>query len=507
MSSKPSSAVDLLAKNPKIARQRISRQRQLRSHRAFVDYQFPTIEDAAFEWGPHHEVICRTLDRVFAGEITRLIVNIPPGYTKTLLCTTMFAARGFAINPNARFLHTSASNPLVLMNSKQVRDIMAAERYQALFPCRMDQQAGSRWSLAEGGQFFALPGKGTITGMRAGRKPDYPGQFTGALLIDDPQKAQDADKKVHTPSGAELRAVNDRYHSTLKSRLFPTATTPVIVVQQRLHMDDLSGHLLTGGSNEKWHHLCLPVEIAPGWQYPPEWTHGIPIEHDLPPGPLWRFQHDEAQIDLLRYPESVFSAQYMQQPLEGEGLIFAAEHFSAWRDLPNLTYRAIFADTAQKASETADWTVFQCWGKGTDGKAYLLDQLRMRLEAPELITQAKAFWKKHKAMDSTELGSLRAFKIEDKVSGTGLIQTLARDGIPVEPIPRAKDKVTRAHDVVACFASGLALHPDERTHPWVKGWRAEMLAFPQGAYDDQCDPTFDAVAEMCSGPKDFFDAL
>lgn len=503
----PSLPAPLLS-NPALTRLRLDRQRQIKSHRAFTDEHFKTIEDAAFEWGPHHEVMCSTLDRVFTGEIKRLIINVPPGYTKTLLCTTMLAARGFAINPNARFLHTSASNPLVLQNSRQVKDIMKAERYRANFPLTFRSDADSRWELAEGGQFFALPGKGTITGMRAGRKPDYPGQFTGALLIDDPQKAQDADKKSHTPTGAELRAVNDRYHSTLKSRLFPTATTPVIIVQQRLHMDDLSGHLLTGGSNEKWHHLWLPVETIPGTEYPAEWTHGIPIEHDLPPGPLWRFQHDERQIDLLRYPEGVFAAQYMQQPLEGEGLIFAAHHFQAWRDLPNLVYRKIWADTAQKTGETNDWTVFQCWGKGVDGKAYLLDQLRMRLDAVDLETQAVKFWAKHKAMDSVEHGTLRSMPIEDKVSGTGLIQALSRrHAIPVEAIQRAKDKVMRAHDVVAAFASGLALHPDERTHPWVKGWRAEMLAFPQGAYDDQCDPTFDAVAEMCTGPKDFFDAL
>jgi predicted phage terminase large subunit-like protein len=105
------------------------------------------------------------------------------------------------------------------------------------------------------------------------------------------------------------------------------------------------------------------------------------------------------------------------------------------------------------------------------------------------------------------MGTLRAFAVEDKVSGTGLIQTLKRDGIPVEAIQRAKDKVTRAHDVVASFASGLVLHPRASEAPWVPAWRAELLSFPQGAYDDQCDPTFDAVAEMVGGGASILDVL
>ena len=493
--------------DPRLVRQRIKRERQLRSHKAFVDYHFPTIEDAAFEWGRHHEVMCRTIDRVFTGEIMRLIITVPPGYTKTLLATTMLAARGYAINPNCRFLHTSASNPLVLQNSRQVKDIIKAERYQELFPRTFKLDGDSRWSLDEGGVFYALPGKGTITGMRAGRKRSEPNQFTGALLIDDPQKAQDADKKANAIEGAELKAVNTRFHSTLKSRLFPASTTPIIVIQQRLHFEDLAGHLLMGGSNEKWHHLCLPVEILPDWTYPPEWSHGIHIPHDLSPGPLWEFAHTAEQIDLLRFPESVFAAQYMQQPLEGGGLIFAPDHFREWNELPELEYRMVYADTAQKATEMNDWTVFQCWGRGRDGKAYLIDQLRMRLEAPELRVHGRAFWAKHKQQDSITMGVCRAFKVEDKVSGTGLIQDLAREGIPMLPIPRAKDKVMRAHDVVASFASGQVFHPPEKIAPWVKTWRAEMLSFPQGSYDDQVDPTLDAVAEMCGGVLSSLDAL
>lgn len=498
----------MIRKNPKLARQRIERQLQLKSHRAFTDEHFKSVEDTGFRWSAHHDVVCEFIDRVVAGEIRRGIINMPPGYTKTILGTTMLAARGFAINPACRFLHTSASPNVVSANSRQVKDIIAADRFQKNFPMRFRTNGDLKWNTVEGGEFFAIQGKGAITGMRAGRQQAVPGEFTGAMLIDDANMGKDADPIKTAQTGVEIRAVNQRYHSVLKSRLFPASTTPVLIIQQRVHRDDLSGHLLTGGSGEKWHHLVLPVEIIPGWTYPEEWTHGIQFKHDLPPGPLWEFAQNAEQIDALRSPEAIFMAQYMQQPLEGSGLIFTAEHFHAWKELPNLEYRKIFVDTAQKTGEEHDWTVMQCWGKGVDGRAYFIDQLRMRLEAPDLVRQAVAFFNKHKVLDAIDTGSLRAMAIEDKVSGTGLIQTLSREhSIPVEAIPRAKDKVTRAHDVVAAFASGLALHPDETKVPWVKGWRAEMLAFPQGAYDDQCDPTFDAVAQMVGGPRNFFDGL
>ena len=128
----------------------------------------------------------------------------------------------------------------------------------------------------------------------------------------------------------------------------------------------------------------------------------------------------------------------------------------------------------------------------------LLDQIRGKWEAPELLVQARAFWTKHKPGPAP----LRAFKVEDKVSGTGLIQTLKREGIPMLAIQRDRDKVTRAYDAAPMIESGNVLLP--RDAPWLSDLLAEATTFPNGAHDDQLDPLFDAVADMLSASEPFF---
>ncbi|MFD2439754.1 phage terminase large subunit [Paracoccus kondratievae] len=177
------------------------------------------------------------------------------------------------------------------------------------------------------------------------------------------------------------------------------------------------------------------------------------------------------------------------------GGILKDEWWRYWTALPEIEWRAIYADTAQKAKESSDYSVFQCWGRSKAGQAVLLDQIRGKWEAPELLAQARAFWAKHKAVQG--LGSLRAFKIEDKSSGTGLIQQFKREGgVPVIGIPRVagQDKVTRAMDAAPSIEAGQVLLPQSAS--WLSDFLAEASAFPNGAHDDQLDPSFDAVADI-----------
>ena len=169
-----------------------------------------------------------------------------------------------------------------------------------------------------------------------------------------------------------------------------------------------------------------------------------------------------------------------------------------YADLPDLEYRKIFADTAQKAGEQHDYSVFQCWGKARFGpNIYLMDQVRGRWEEPELIQVAKTFWDKHANSPEpiVKVGPVRSFAIEDKVSGTALIQHLRRMGAPVEPVSRGRDKITRCRDVTAHMACGYVHVP--KSAAWYADYETELLAFPGGAFDDQVDPTLDAVMDMC----------
>ena len=482
----------LISQNPSTAYRALRRRELIKSQLAFTRHFFRVREGQAFIVGPHHTVIANVLDAVIAGEISRLIINVPPGYTKTQMAVVDFVARGLAINPAARFIHASYASELVEANSRLIRDTVESADYQVLWEVglRPDSRAKSLWKTQQGGGLLARPSGGPITGFRAGTMA--PG-FTGALIIDDPIKPDDAG------SARRRAAINKRWHSTFRSRL-AREDIPVIVIMQRLHMEDFSGMLLTGGSGEIWDHLILPIHIDQSRVYPARFTHGRPVTHELPGGPLWPHRHSEAAITQLAAERYTFAAQYMQDPVIDGGAMIKADWLTDYKDPPDFSYRMIFADTAQKAGERHDYSVFQCWGKARTGEnIYLIDQVRGRWEEPELIQIAKTFWNKHADCSEpiVKVGPLRSFAIEDKVSGTALIQHLRRAGAPVIPLGRGRDKITRCRDVTAYMACGYVHVP--KWASWYNEYEAELLAFPGGAFDDQVDPTLDAVMEMCGG--------
>lgn len=198
----------------------------------------------------HHVLICETLQKVIDGKIKRLIINIPPGYTKTELATIGFIARGLAINPMSKFMHLSYSSSLALENSSVARNIIKSQEYQAMWSLELkdDSDSKQKWWTKQGGGVYAAAAGGQVTGFRAGHMTN---EFNGALIIDDPVKPDDADYE-------ERKRVNNRFNETIKSRLAHEGV-PIILIQQRIHKMDLSGYLLGGGSGEKWHHLNLPV--------------------------------------------------------------------------------------------------------------------------------------------------------------------------------------------------------------------------------------------------------
>lgn len=466
------------------------------SHLAFTRTLFLERKGDPFLVGPHHRVIARVIDDVLAGRRKRVIINVPPGYTKTEQAVIALVARGLALHPRSRYIHASFNSELVNENSTAVRDTVRCEAYQEMWPgvaIREDTAAKGLWRTTAGGGLLAKPAGGPITGFRAGLM--VPG-FSGALVIDDPLKPDDA------KSPSERGNVNDRWHTTFKSRL-AHEDVPVIIIMQRLHVDDLCGYLLKGGSGEVWDHLLLPVVIDNSEPYPVEWTHGRPVEHGLSDGPLWEAKHNAAQIEVLKADAYTYNSQYRQRPTAMGGALFKEEHLSKrWRELPQLMWRGIYVDTAQKTENRHDWTVMQCWGAGLDGRAYMIDQVREKVETPGLKPLAKAFWDKHrdvKAWPPHIFGTCRGLTIEDKVSGTGLIQSLRRDLIPVTAVQRDRDKHTRAGDVLPHFAVGAVVLPEDAD--WLPSYVAELVAFDGlgSGHDDQVDVTIDAVAEICGG--------
>ncbi|HBT01636.1 MAG TPA: hypothetical protein DEB47_17670 [Citreicella sp.] len=440
--------------------------------------------------GPHHRVIGQTLDRVLAGEIPRLIITLPPGYTKTEMAVVNFIARGFAINPAARFIHATFSDDLARENSDKIKSLIELPEFGEIqrVTIKSDTSAKDRWKTNEGGGMLAKAAGGPITGFRAGYMDKT--RFTGALVVDDPLKPDDAF------SPTKRAAVNKRATNTFRSRIAHEGV-PIVVIMQRLHSNDFAGHLLTGGTGEIWDHLDLPVMISRGAEYPKEWTHGRPVPHDLPEGPLWPEKHSAAEIEILKADGYTFASQYMQRPVSIEGALFDMDGFGWWSELPEFEWTCMFADTAMKTGERNDFSVIQHWGKARAG-IYLIDQIRGKWEAPELERNALAFWDKAKGAGYHP----RGLRVEDKASGTGLIQSIRRQGgVPVTGTKRERDKHVRGMDAAPWIASGQVFLPANM--PWTPALRHELQIFDGmgTGHDDQVDPLMDAIDEMLDGRK------
>jgi predicted phage terminase large subunit-like protein len=437
----------------------------------FSQTMFRARKGAELKLNWHQQAICHALERVVIGKTKRLIINVPPRSGKTELAVINFMAWCMGNFPDSEFIHASYSKRLATANTYAVRAIMQHEAFRAMFPhteLQDDSKAKDEFRTAHGGIVYSTGAEGTITGYGAGKMRDT---FGGAIVIDDPHKAGEA------TSATMRQNVIDWFSTTMESRK-NSNDTPIIVIMQRLHENDLSGWLLGGGNGEEWEHLCIPAINEQGESF-------------------WPGQFDIDNLIRLRDANSyVFAGQYLQIPAPIGGGIFKAEWIRHWRTLPDIDHLMIYADTALKTGQEHDFSVFQLWAKGKDGKAYLLDMIRGKWEAPQLLARAIAFWDKHRAAHG---GKLRKMLIEDKASGTGLIQQMRQGGIPVGDIQRNRDKVTRAYDAAPQIEAGNVLLPER--HECLGDLLHELTLFPAASNDDTVDPLMDAVQDMLNSYK------
>lgn len=230
------------------------RQWCLKSYRNFARTFFYERTSVKFIENWHHRVIFDTVQRVLEGKITRLIINCPPGFSKTELLVVLLFAYTFALNPRAKNLHLSYSGDLAWDSSRKVKDIVSTDMFQSMWPgpARVSSSAKRRWVTTNNGQLVAGPMGGQVTGNRAGRLESG---FQGLLVVDDPIKPEDI------YSDRKRNKINTRFPETVQSRL-AQPSTPMILIMQRLGDEDATNFLLTGGTGEKWHHLVIPAEMA-----------------------------------------------------------------------------------------------------------------------------------------------------------------------------------------------------------------------------------------------------
>lgn len=322
----------------------------------FTRYCFKNKTNRRFIVGDHHQKIAAALDRVLRGECRRLIINIAPRYSKTEMGVKNFIAAGLALNPAAKFIHLSYSDNLALDNSEEVRDMIQEEWFTNIFPevqIKKDSKGKKKWYTTDGGGVYATSTRGQITGFGAGLVDDEISperlfdlseseaeglasaeefipvwekgkRFGGAIIIDDAIKPEDANSEL-------LRTkVNERYYNTIVSRV-NSRDTPIIIIMQRTHPDDLCGHLMANEPGE-WEVLSLPCINPDGTAL---WPHKHTIE--------------ELKTMWVRNP-IVFESQYLQNPKPIEGLLYKT--LRTYKVLPPGDYKIkAVCDTADTGAD------------------------------------------------------------------------------------------------------------------------------------------------------------
>ena len=316
----------------------------------FMQYFHRKQNNQTFIIADHHETIIRALYKVYNGETNRLIINIAPRYGKTLIAVKNFIAWSLANNPSASFIHLSYSDSLALDNSEAIRDLVTSAEYKEIFPhvqIKKDSNAKNKWYKTESGGVYATASGGQITGFGAGSVTPS-GKFDGAIIIDDPIKPDDAESAIIR------ERINQRYDSTIKNRV-NSRETPIIVIMQRLHPEDLCGYLIEH-SKENWEVVKIPARYKEDGQIKA----------------LWPFKHTLDDLDKMEKSNpTIFERQYMQNPTPREGMLY--NDFKTYTEAPKegrLIVKA-YVDTADTGKDYLCSIVYLNHG----GLIYLLDVL------------------------------------------------------------------------------------------------------------------------------------
>lgn len=461
--------------------------------------------------GAHHNIMAEAFERVANGKLKRLIINMAPRHSKSELASWLLPAWLLGRYPTKKIIQASNTEALASGFGRRVRNLIdggmdddkekGALTYQDIFPTvklAKDSQAAAGWHTNFGGEYFAIGINGKVTGKGS----DY-------LIIDDPHSEQEAKQADTSPDIFD--GVYDWYTSGPRQRLQPGGS--IIIVATRWSKRDLTGRVVKkmiedDGKGDQWEVIELPAIL----------DEGTPQERSMWPG-FWSL--DELQATRNALPVSKWQAQYQQKPTSEEGAIIKREawrlwgaddevcpgpqHAGSWARLepPACDYTISSWDTALKKNQRADYSAMTTWGvfeaedRVTGRKTtnvILLAAYKARLEFPELKRKVRQFY--NEDLPDTLL-------IEDKGSGTSLIQELRSMGVPVENFSYGRggravsnDKVARANMISDIFASGYVWRPERR---FAEEVMVECAEFPHGEHDDYVDSVVQAMLRFRNG--------
>jgi predicted phage terminase large subunit-like protein len=431
--------------------------------RSFVWKCFTTIlPGTPYLQGKHIEAVVYQLLRVQTEKTARLLVTLPPRSLKSISVSVAYVAWMLGQDPTRRVIVVSYSNELAVELHRQFRMVIDAPWYRALFPAmRLAKDTGTEIVTTAGGSRYATSVGGTLTGRGA-----------DLIILDDPHKAEEA---LSEPA---RKRVIDWFRGTLVPRLNDKERSAIIVVMQRLHEDDLAGHLIEQGG---WHHLDLPAIAVD--------------DARIPIGPDKFFERHEGDVlhperesrEVLTQIRAevgplIFSAQYQQRPVPAEGNLIRRDWFRWYEELPpqgpgDLVVQSW--DVAMGVGDTNDFSVCTTW-RIVRADYYLINVFRGRLSYPSLRRKVAALAGTYAA---------EAILIEKAGSGLSLLQDLREDlpqgmSHPIGVKPEGS-KADRMGAQSAKIEAGHVYLPSQAD--WLEALLLELLAFPRARHDDQVD--------------------
>lgn len=455
----------------------------------FVKQAWSVVEPGVpFTPGWHLETICDHLEAVTAGEIHRLLINIPPRHSKSTIVSVMWPVWEWLSKPEEKFLCASYSSVLSTRDSLKARRLIQSPWFQSRWGSRFvltgDQNAKQRYENNKTGYRIATSVGGTATGEGGSR-----------LLLDDPHGAQAAQSDTIRESDLEW------FDMVWATRLNNPKTDAMVTIMQRLHEQDVSGHILKdlGG----WEHLCLPAEwdgkrrVTSLGEYDPRTKKG---------SLLWPERFDEKVLTNLKQQLGEYgtAGQLQQDPAPAGGGIFKIENFKKWpadKPIPVLEFVLQSYDTAFTEKTSGDPTGCEVWGMFTmDGErqAILLDCWDEHLSYPVLRKKAIEDYGAIYGASQDTVPPRRGRKadrviIEAKASGQSLLQDLWLAKVPIFGYnPGNADKVARAHQSTPTLELGVLWIPESKKNPgqfvsWAQPFLNQLSKFPVAPHDEYVD--------------------
>jgi predicted phage terminase large subunit-like protein len=447
-------------------------------------------------WNWHLDLICDYLTMVRDGEFRKLhpdlegiIFNVPPRTMKSLLISVFFPIWVWTTKPSLRFMFVSYSEKLSTQHSILRRSLIESDWYKkdwgSQFSISRDQNVKSHYENSARGAMFSTGMQSTATGMGG-----------DVLIFDDPLNPEQAISQL------EREAVNLRFDTTFRSRINDPATGVKIIIMQRLHELDLTGHVLARESH-RWKHISLPAiaEQDESWEFPLSKKTQTRKAGDL----LWSERLPQSFLDSQRVGMGswAFNGQYQQRPAPLDGGIIKRQWVRFYRQLPEkFEFMVQSWDCTFSGGHDNDFVAGQVWAR-SGGKYFMLPyRTYERLDFGPTMAAIKSCHAK--------FPQAHAVLIEDKANGPAIISELQKEIPGVVAVNPEGGKLARAQATAPLWEAGSIELPDPQVFgiTWMEDYLHNMCAFPKAAHDDDVDATSQALIYMRSrlggGIVDFY---